>query len=116
MSWLERLKAHDSATRTLVEHCQNRQNPSSVSFDGTAIARIPSNQGATADPWADCAAALQIGYLHQCRACRHFDETVPKGGCNLGVQGAGWCRQYHVAAHPFVPFVCDGYCRSARDV
>jgi hypothetical protein len=115
MSWLERLKAHDSDTRGVGGHCQNRQNPGSVSFDGASIARIPSNQGANADPWADRAVALHSGYLHQCRACRHFSETVPRGGDNLGVQGTGWCHQYLVAAHPFVPFVCDGYCPNARD-
>src|ERR1019366_4260169 len=58
MSWLERLKAHDSDTREVGGHCQNRQNPGSVSFDGASIARIPSNQGANADPWADRAVAL----------------------------------------------------------
>jgi hypothetical protein len=62
-----------------------------------------------ADPWADCAEALLYGALHQCRACRHFAGTVPPGQSGLGVHDAGWCRQFSVAAHPLVPFVCDGY-------
>ena len=47
MSWLDRLKALDPDERGLSGHCQNRQNPGSVSFDGASEARIPSTQGAT---------------------------------------------------------------------
>ncbi len=109
MSWLDRLKAHISDTHGLAEHCQNRQYPGSVSFDGASIARIPSNQGATADQWVDFTATIRSGALQQCQACRHFTNLIPADGDNLGVSDAGWCRRYNTATHPVLPFWCDGY-------
>ena len=61
------------------------------------------------DPWADCAAAFQLGRLHQCRACRHFAATIPPGGDRLGLQDAGWCQRYSVATRPLDPFYCRDY-------
>lgn len=72
-------------------------------------AHIDELRALAADPWADCADAFRLGRLHQCRACRHFADVVPPDGDDLGVQGAGWCRRFNVAAHPLTPFCCDGY-------
>ena len=49
MSWLDRLKALDADASMLSGHCQNRQNPSSVSFVGASEAHIPSPQGGSDD-------------------------------------------------------------------
>jgi hypothetical protein len=109
MSWLERLKAYVADAGGLAGHCQNRQNPGSVSFDGASVASIHSNQDATADPWAEFAVAIEHGALQQCQACRHFTDLIPADGDNLGVKRAGWCRRYNVATDPLLPFWCDGY-------
>jgi hypothetical protein len=61
------------------------------------------------DPWADRADAIRAGTLHECCRCRHFSPNLPLGADNYGVPDAGWCRKYTIAAHPKVPFVCDGY-------
>jgi len=47
VSWLDRLKALDADARLLSGHCQNRQNPGSVSFVGASEAHIQSPKGAT---------------------------------------------------------------------
>lgn len=75
---------------------------------GASPVRIESDQ------WA--IEALRLGALHRCRACRHFMDAIPPRADDLGAQGAGWCHQYNVAAHPLVPFVCDGYSPKARDI
>ena len=87
----------------------DKPQPRTVATVATVTVAPRRNSALFADPWADCAAALQFGMLHQCRACRHFDTAVPAGSDDLGVAGVGWCRRFGVASHPLVPFVCDGY-------
>ena len=54
MSWLDRLKAHDSAASGLPGDRQNRQNLGFVSIVGAAAGPIPLDEGATRrDPEAD---------------------------------------------------------------
>jgi hypothetical protein len=68
------------------------------------------------DPFGDFATAIQSGALQQCRGCRHFDQSIPVDRDNLGVPDAGWCRRYATAAHPLMPFWCDGYSPKIRNV
>lgn len=109
MSWLERLKALDSATLGSSGRCQNHQNPGSVSYGGTPAALSRATPNVIGDSWADCAAAYQLGRLRTCRACRHFAEALPAGADDLGVRGAGWCHSFSVATHPLAPLYCSRY-------
>lgn len=93
------------------------QAPTHQSVASVATVTVAAVRPSTsaADPWAPRAGACHLGLLHQCRACGHFMDTIPADGDDLGVQDAGWCMRYDVAAHPLVPFVCDGYSPGPRD-
>ena len=117
MSWLERLKAHVADTGGFAGNCQNRQNPGSVSFDGSSVARTPSNQDVSADLLADFLAVNRFQMSQNCQACRNFADAIPTGG--RGVSDLGWCNRYSMATHPlmplyksrcggFIPILCNG--------
>ena len=83
-----------------------RMRPETIALVRTHLAELRT---VVTEPWADCAAAFQLGRLHQCRACRHFAATIPPGGDRLGLQDAGWCQRYSVATRPLDPFYCRDY-------
>ncbi len=117
MNWLERARGEiqKSAGQSTANSADGNLTAAMAVPNRTVCEKSPAFGKAesvakpVADPWADYAAAFRLGWLHQCRVCRHFTDAVPPDGDTLGVQDAGWCKSFNVATHPLQPFYCHRY-------
>jgi len=107
MTWLDRLKALCQEANALPEHCQNRQNPSSVSFDGAQVADIPLGEASQRQPLPD-----QWGELRPCLWCRNLTST---GRCLAAWRGELRAARDYSPTFPDLPQRCIGYRPKAND-
>ncbi len=95
-----------SQSQTVQSEAQSQ--PSVATVASVIVASVPIAKPAI-DPFAEYLPAIRSGVLQQCHACRQFTKLIPVDVDDLGVPDAGWCRRYHVATDPLLPFWCDGY-------